>query len=225
VKQPVEVGSSDLEVTLRPPPMSSVSGHVQFDGESPPPGANLFVTLTNDKGVQWRAQVDAAGHFSMARLPVDQYEMTAGSADFIAAHALDESGAHLPLTVEITSGEPVRRDVLLTRAVATITGTAEQDGAPRMGSFVLLLPKDAKQRSTYRMDQTDSDGSFKLATIPAGDYFMIALDDGADLAYRDPKVAAILYKAAKPVHVEPNDKLEMKVEVVSLRVLMAERLE
>jgi hypothetical protein len=214
VRQAVEVGASDMEVTLRPPPMGTVSGHVQFDGEAPGPGVSLFVSLRNEKGTLFRAQVNPEGQFSLARLPLDKYEMTAGSADFIASYSTDASGARLPLTVEITSGEPVRRDVTLTRAVATIDGTVEKGGVPQIGAFVLLLPKDAKKRWASRVDQTDSDGSYRLKTIAAGDYLLIVLSDGAEVAYRDPKVAAILAKVSKPVHVEPNDKLDLKIDVV-----------
>jgi hypothetical protein len=76
------------------------------------------------------------------------------------------------------------------------------------------MPKNPSQRWAYRVDQTDSDGSYRLATIPAGDYFLIALSDGTDVVYRHPKLATILTKAAKPVHIEPGDHLDLKVDVI-----------
>jgi hypothetical protein len=86
------------------------------------------------------------------------------------------------------------------------------------------MPKNPSQRWAYRVDQTDSDGSYRLATIPSGDYFLISLSDGAEVAYRDPKVAAILTKAAKPIHIEPGDHLDTKVDVVSTASLNLPRL-
>ena len=151
----------------------------------------------------------------MNRLPAGSYEVTAGSADYVAAYFTGPAGERLPLTVEITSGETLHRDLTLTRAVSVIEGTAEQNGIPQVGSFVLLMPKDATHRWAYRADQTDSDGSFHLATIPSGDYFLLALSEGADIAYRDPRIAAILANAAKQVHIEPGDHLNVKVNVVS----------
>ena len=213
VRQEVAIGTSDMDVTLRPQSLGSVSGHVRFEGERPASTATLRVSLRNDEGNQRRVEVDSAGNFSFDRLPAGRYEVTAASADYVAAYFAGPSGERLPLTVEITSGEPVRRDLTLTKAVSVIEGTVEKTEAPQVGAFVLLMPKNPSQRWAYRVDQTDSDGSYRLATIPAGDYFLIALSDGAEVAYRDPKVAAILTKAAKPVHIEPGDHLDMKVDI------------
>ncbi len=219
VRQEVAVGTSDMDITLRPRSLGSVFGHVLFEGERPASTASLFVSLRNDEGRLRRVEVDSAGNFSFDRLPADRYEVTAGSADYVAAYFAGPSGERLPLTVDITSGEPVRRDLTLTKAVSVIEGTVEKAEAPQVGAFVLLMPKNPSQRWAYRADQTDSDGSYRLATIPAGDYFLIALSDGTEVAYRDPKVAAILTKAAKPVHLEPGDHLDMKVDVVGTGTL------
>jgi hypothetical protein len=215
IRQEVEVGSADVELNLRPQPMGAVSGHVLFEGERPASPATLFVNLRNEKGSLVRIQVDLNGNFSLGRLPADRYEVTSNSADYVAAYLKGPTGERLPLTLEITSGETVRRDLILARASSVIEGTVEIAGAPQVGAFVLLMPKDPLQRWAYRVDQTDTDGSYRLAAIPSGDYSLIALTDGADVAYRDAKIAAILTNAAKVVHVEAGDRLEMKVEVVS----------
>ncbi len=121
-----------------------------------------------------------------------RYEISVSSSDHSAAYMTDPSGQHLPLTLEITSSEPIHRDVILARALSAIAGTAVKAGKPYAGAFVLLLPKDPAQRDAYRADQSNSDGSFRLARIPSGDYTLIALTDGTDVEYRDPKVAAVL---------------------------------
>jgi hypothetical protein len=208
-----------LEVTLRPQPMGSLSGRVLFEGEHPVSATSLFVSLRNEKGNLFRNQVDSEGNFSLSRLAAGRYEVPAGSADYIAAFFAGPAGERLPLTLEIVSGENVRRDLMLTRAVSAIKGTVEKAGAPQIGAFVLLMPKDPSQRWAYRVDQTDADGSYRLATIPSGDYFLIALSDGADVAYRDAKVAAILSRAAKVVRVEAGDHLDLKVDVVGAATL------
>jgi hypothetical protein len=103
--------------------------------------------------------------------------------------------------------------------VSAIEGTVEKAGVPQVGAFVLLMPKNPSERWAYRSDQTDSDGSFRLAAIPSGDYFLIALSEGVDVVYRDAKVAAILAKAGKPVHIEPGDHSNLKVDVVDTATL------
>jgi hypothetical protein len=214
VRQEVDVAGSDMEVTLRPEPMGSLTGRVLFDGEAPESKDNLLITLRDEKGIRARNQIDPDGNYSLSRLPPGHYELTGGSKDYIAAYCAGAGGERLPLTVEVTSGEPVHCDLVLTRAVSVIEGTVEQAAVPQAGVFVLLLPKNPSQKWAYRVDQTDTDGSYRLGTIPAGDYFLIALADSGEVAYRDAKVAAALSKAAAPVHVEPGEHLDRKLEAI-----------
>jgi hypothetical protein len=69
-----------------------------------------------------------------------------------------------------------------------------------------------RSRWAYRVDQSDSDGSFQLSTIPAGDYYFVILSDGADILYREPPSAAALAKVAKIVHVAPGDHQTIEAE-------------
>ena len=114
--------------------------------------------------------------------------------------------------MDLTPGDNPR-DLTLTRAESVIDGTVEKAGVPQIGAGVLLLPKAASY-AAVRSDQTDSDGSYHLGTIPAGDYFLITVPDRESIAYRDAKVAAALSKAAKPIHVEPGDRLNLKLDPV-----------
>jgi hypothetical protein len=220
IREPVEVGASDVEVTLRPQQLCSMSGRVRFEGERPAGEADLFVGLRNEKGATMRTEADAKGDFSMSRLLPGKYEVVAGSEGYVAEYLTGPDGERLPLTLTIAPGEAVHRDLTLTRAVSAIEGFVEHAGVPRAGAFVLLLPKSMSQGWAYRVDQTDSDGSYGLRTIPAGDYFLIALSDGEDVAFRDAKVGARLSEAARAVHVEPGDRLEFKLEVVSTASVM-----
>jgi Carboxypeptidase regulatory-like domain len=219
VAQQVEVGTSDMDVTLRPGPMGAMMGRVLFEGENPAATGGLFVVLRNDKGNSARIQVDSESNFLLSRILPGRYEVSVGSADYVASYFVGPAGEHMPLTIEIASGEPVHRDLMLTKAVSVIEGTVEKAGAPEVGALVLLMPKNPLQRWAYRVDQTDSDGSYHLATIPAGDYFLIALSDGAEVAYRDAKIALKLTSAAKPVHIEAGDHLATKLDVVGAGTL------
>jgi hypothetical protein len=148
------------------------------------------------------------------RLPAGRYEITAGSTDYSAIYLKDPAGEPQPLSVEITPGGAIRHDLVLTGAVSVIQGTAEHAGVTQIGAFVLLIPKNQSERWAYRVDQTDSDGSYRLATIQAGDYFLIALSDGENVSYRDAKVAAILARAAKPVHLDAGNHVDLTLDMV-----------
>lgn len=226
VRQEVEVGASDMDVRLTPAPMGAIAGHVNFESESPPSGVLAFIILRNQEGHAVRIQVDPEGNFSLARIVPGRYEVAAGSENYVAAYFIGPSGEHLPLAIEIASGEPIHRDLVLTKAVSVIEGTVEKEstvektGSPQVGALVLLLPKNSSDRWAYRRDQTDSDGSYRLAAIPSGDYSLIALSDGANVvAYRDAKIAAKLIAAGKPVHIENGDRLDLRVEVTDTAAL------
>jgi hypothetical protein len=213
IQQQVEVGASSLELELKALQMGSFSGRVRLDTEIPLP-TPLFVTVRSDTGRQARTEVSPDGSFSFERLPPGHYEIAAGSPEYIAAYRKDKAGTQLPLSFDIASGASVQNDLVLTSAVSMIEGTVEHEGVPQIGAFVLLLPKNPSARWAYRVDQTDSDGSFSLATIPTGDYFLVALSDGEDVAYRDAKVAAVLAKAGKPVHLDAGKQPQMKLDVI-----------
>ncbi len=219
-RQQLNVGTSDLEVQLTPPQMGSFSGRVLFDGE-PSSDAGLFVSLQDEdeKDNLMRAKVSPDGSFSLSRLAAGRYRVTGGSADYLAAYLQGPAGERLPLTLEITPGATVHQNLVLTRAVSVIEGTVEKATVPQIGAFVLLLPRNPLQKWGYRMDQTDSDGSYSLKTIPAGDYSLIALSTGEGIAYRDPKVGTILTRTAQLVRVKGGDHLELKLEVVSTPAL------
>jgi hypothetical protein len=192
---------------------------VLFEDARPAAPATLFVSLRNENGNITGSEVNAEGMFSLSRLPAERYEVTVGSADYVASYFVAPAGEHLPLTVDIPSGDTIHRDLMLTKAISEIEGTVEKAGAPQVGAFVLLMPKDPAQRWAYHVDQTDSDGSYRLAKVSSGDYYLIALSDGAAVAYRNAKVAAILTKAAKLVRVETGDHMDMKLAVMNTAAL------
>ena len=70
--------------------------------------------------------------------------------------------------------------------MSELTGVAVQNEQPFSAAMVLLLPEDVTRASLIRRDQSDSDGTFTLPEILPGRYTLIAIDNGKDLAYRDP---------------------------------------
>lgn len=219
IRETVEVGGSDLEIALKPQPMGTLSGRVVYEGKRPALLGDLFVYAHNEEGNAVRTQVNPDGSFSLSRLRPGQYDVTAGNPEYMAGFFTGPGGERLPLTLAISSGETVRRDLTLTRAVAAIEGTVESEGVPRVGAFVLLMPKDSSHRWAYRVDQTDSDGSYRLRTIPSGDYFLIAVSSGDDVAFRNAKIAAILSGAAQTVHVDAGDHMDLKLDLVDTTAL------
>ncbi|MFN7995679.1 MAG: carboxypeptidase-like regulatory domain-containing protein [Bryobacteraceae bacterium] len=211
--QELEVGSSNMEIVLRPSQMASVTGRVLVDGERPRSVADLFVLLRGENNRVFRAGVTLDGNFSVSHLYPGRYEVGVGPTEYVAAYLTDSKGERLPTTLEIVSGDTLQRDLTVTQASSTIDGVATMAGAPFVGAFVLLMPQQSSRSWAYGVDQTDSDGSYHLPAIPAGDYFLLALTNGEDVVYRDIKVAEALRKMAKPVHIQPGDHLHVDLDV------------
>lgn len=215
MRQEVEVGAADVEVQLRPEAMGSFSGRMIVDGEASNSSVPRYVTLRSEKGTAISAEVDADGQFSLKRLPAGRYEVTSTSEDHLAVYLEGPLGERLPLTVNVAVGAAVKMNVAVAHAASEIEGTVEHAGAPYIGAFVLLMPKNPAQRWAHRQDQTDSDGSFSLRTVPAGDYLAIALSSGEEVAYREARTAAILTRAARAVHVTGTEHQELKLDLVN----------
>jgi uncharacterized surface anchored protein len=98
-----------------------------------------------------------------------------------------------------------------------IEGVAMKDGQPFAGAMVLLVPKDASRSSLLRRDQSDSDGTFSLTDIAPGQYTLIAIDDGRDLAYAENGALDVYQKSGRSLEIPPAGNAKFQVEVVSRR--------
>ena len=52
-----------------------------------------------------------------------------------------------------------------------------------------MVPKEPESHGElFRRDQSDSDGTFSLASVIPGEYTIVAIDDGWDLHWSEPGV-------------------------------------
>ncbi len=76
----------------------------------------------------------------------------------------------------------------VSESLSRIKGFARNDGKGVAGAMIVLVPRQpSAYRALVRRDQSDSDGSFVLRDVPAGQYTVIAIEDGwkLDWARRD----------------------------------------
>ncbi len=72
-----------------------------------------------------------------------------------------------------------------------IKGFAQKGKKGAAGVMVLLVPRQGSAyRALVRRDQSDSDGSFSLRNVPAGQYTVIAIEDGWKLDWQRRDVIA-----------------------------------
>jgi protocatechuate 3,4-dioxygenase beta subunit len=87
---------------------------------------------------------------------------------------------------EITVGDhPLNLSILVSRSQSKVQGFARQGGKPLPGAMIVLVPRNPRAfPSLSRRDESDSDGSFSVRDVPAGQYTAIALADGWKLDWQ-----------------------------------------
>jgi hypothetical protein len=209
-------GDADLSPSSGAP-MATVSGIIQFNGV---PLDKAFIELRAPEGSNSYAAQIQKGEFQFDE-PVSpgRYEVGVGSNgnSNLYLTGIAASGAKVTgRSVQISAGQPVHLAITASVGVAQVEGIAKSDGKPKSGVMILLVPDDlANNVGLARRDQSDSDGTFTLRNVVPGRYRLLAIENGWKLAWADPKNLQPYVSNARPYFIQPNQKLDVTVDVQS----------
>lgn len=114
--------------------------------------------------------------------------------------------------ITITGASDVNLTVTVAQGLSQVTGVVQWDGKPISGVMVLLVPESgAEMEENSRMDESDSDGTFRLAGILPGDYILLAIKDGWDLDWAKPGVLKPYLSAGQKLTITPNQSAKVTV--------------
>jgi protocatechuate 3,4-dioxygenase beta subunit len=193
------------EVDLDPnagAPMLAVAGTLVMVGGGTVPD-DISLVLTSDEGDP-PVQTDARqGHFQMNAVPSGSWTLVAGSQkQTLAVVATSVGGVITAGNKIVVRDRPVQVIVTLSSAQTRVQGFAKKDGKGVSGAMIVLVPSE---RSAYpalvRRDQSDSDGSFSLNDVPAGQYTVIAIADGWRLDWQRREVIEPYLRTGVPVSI------------------------
>jgi|HubBroStandDraft_1064217.scaffolds.fasta_scaffold02218_10 hypothetical protein len=200
----VAADDMDIEVTLRDAP--SLSGTAVLDGGGSLP-AQLTVVLGGEIGRNQALAMGAGGRFSTPAIPPGRYRVSIGGAEEYYLKNWSAEGARREGGIlDIPPSAAVRLTLSVGRGAGRIAGTVYRDGQPLPGALVVLTPSNRAVRS-------NSDGSYELRGLPAGDYALFAVEDGADLEYADPAAIRPYLGSAKKVQVAPGASDNLRLDV------------
>jgi hypothetical protein len=201
----IDLNAADFSASV------NVSGTLQFQGSAPNEPARL--ELRRQGAPPMFLQVSDKGEISSdRRLPSGKYEILLPLSGFQITH-LAVTGAKLDgQSIQIGSDD-VRLTIQAAKASARIGGTALKDGKPFAGAMIVLVPQDMSRPTLYRRDQSDSDGSFQLLTIPPGMYTLVAIENGWDFEWSNPQVMRPFLRAGKVVQVSIEGNYQADVPV------------
>lgn len=188
---------TDLQLTLQPG--LAVGGHIVFDGDGPAPDpTRIRISIipsvregAPSLGVTAQTP-DADGTFALQGVPPGAYRLNVifpGTNQSWVARAAMSGGQDLLDGFDLRAGDD-RADIVVTFTdkVTEVAGTIfDVDGRPTADYMVLVFPVDRTHWSypsrRTRQSRPDSDGEFRIAGLPPGDYFLAALTDldGVDL--------------------------------------------
>lgn len=179
-------GNADVPADAGTPTMT-VSGTLRWaSGETP---EDASVTLTAEDVQRDPLQTNARkGHFEFdAVLPgrwrLGLAQATAGNTATVMSITADGKTAGGD---EIVVGDhPLKIAANVAKSEARVEGFARKDGKPAAGVMILLVPNDPRSyEALVRRDQSDSDGSFSLRNVAAGQYTVIAIEQGWTLDWK-----------------------------------------
>lgn len=217
--QEVDLGG-DLDLsTASGTALASVSGTMWLDGA---PLDKAVVEMRAPDGRRGYAVEVKKGIFRFNEaMPPGQYQVTIASQtnNSFYLSSLSATGAKVTgRTVQITAGAAVQLAIVASQGIAQIDGVAKLSDKPKAGAMILLVPEDMTNNSALvRRDQSDSDGTFTLRNVVPGRYHLLAIENGWKLAWADPKVLNPYLANAQQWVIQPNQKLQVTVEVQSAK--------
>ncbi len=193
-------------------PLVHVSGKLRLEGDNP---GNPIVVLLRDRKTRrtLNTLLRPTGDFEFPQgIAPGKYDVAVSGAD-IYLKSVSTTGARVTGREVVIGNEPVTLLLVVSRGVGTVTGTAYQDGKPRPGAMIILVPENPSIEAVlFRRDQSDSDGTFTLASAAPGKYVVVALADW-DIQWQDPQVLRRYLPAGQPITVQPGGKYDVKVDV------------
>jgi hypothetical protein len=205
--------SSNSSFEMRDTPGSSISGRVTLEGQ--PAGAGTFVILSGETATI-QPGVSPDGSFLVSGVAPGRYQVELANSSLYYVKSV-EVGGHPSADgkIEVGEGSAVQVSILAATTVHHVDGTALKDGQPFAGAMVLLLPGDISRADLIRRDQSDSDGTFTLPNVPPGQYTLLAIDDGRDLAYAEPAVIRPYMASGRRIQVPLSGNSPVKVNVLT----------
>ena len=148
-------------------------------------------------------------------MPPGSYEVSLQGGQELYIQSLQATGARLNgRTLEIKGDAAVKLSMVVAQGMTEITGTALRGDKPAAGVMIVLVPADpANNRVLFRRDQSDSDGTFRLAGVAPGRYTLLAIDDGWELEWANPAVLKKFMAQGETLVVETKGKYSVKLKV------------
>jgi len=212
--QRISVGNQDLDrVVVEMQPAVEVTGKISVEGK--PPSAWPQITLTPAEGLNYldSPMIDEDGHFSLTSLEPAPYHVTIGQlAPPTFIKSVRFNGHDIDGEIDLASAPSGALDIVISdHASSSISGVVIDSAGP-VGSNVTVVAAPRRFfQGRIPMAQTDQSGRFSFQNLPAGDYFLTAMEMGPM-----PLIAPDLFeKLGTPVTVNEDDSASVELRLTT----------
>jgi len=200
----LDAGSSGVVDPSAGAPAVTVTGMLRSATGTPVP-ENVNVELDPVSGHnQSSMQINARkGEFRFDAVPGGVWSLSASAqANALPVVAVAAAGIVTPGNQFVVKDRPVSIVATVSSSLSRVQGFARTDGRGVAGAMIVLVPRQpSAYRALVRRDQSDSDGSFSLRDVPAGQYTVIAIREGWKLDWTDREILARYLSSGVPVTV------------------------
>jgi hypothetical protein len=202
-------GATTLDSSSAAVKMVEVTGKIEMaNGVALPAGVRMTVVSSSSSQILRSTSVDAGGGIHLPVLLPGDYRL------FVHATGINlkvvktlVNGAATPGGDFTVGSEPATLTVVVAQAEASVSGKAQRNGQPASGVLVLMVPTGAKLSSDAIVyDQSDSDGSFDLPEVIAGDYTLVAIQEGWKLDWARHESLTSYLRRGNKITVAPDSK-------------------
>ncbi len=192
-----------------------LSGTLKLEPAGPFPERGQVILRNRASGRRVFATISAKGDFEFDRgVPPGKYEISVSAIDYFLRSMTATGGRVAGRNLDVIAGNPAKLTLEMAMGLGQVNGVTVKDDTPLGGMMVVLVPQDPSVNPQYfRRDQSDSDGTFTMASVVPGKYTAVAIENGWDLRWGSPQTWKPYLAQGTPVQVEPKGKYDIKVKV------------
>jgi hypothetical protein len=236
---PLDVGDrdvTDLIVPLAPGPR--VSGRIEFEGTIERPSvvsiAGMRITLDPADGSRpsdgtlalQTGRPEENGEFRTYGVPPDRYILRVSPlpAGWFLKSALFQNRDIADMPLELGTKDVSGVVITFTDRPSSISGTVRGTSGPDPAAIVLVYPIDSAAWSSsgalsrrLRTTRAGSDGSYSLQGLPAGEYYLVAVQEDQVAEWQDPALLRALSGLAKTIRLVEGERKSQDLTSATIR--------
>jgi hypothetical protein len=226
----------DLIVSVAPGPR--VTGRVEFEGTSERPSVqsivNMRITLEPADGSRLddgtlaleTGRIDETGAFKTYGVPPGRYVVRVSPlpAGWFVKGAIHQGRDVADLTLDLETRDASGVVITFTDQPSSLTGVVRGDAGPDPTAIVLVYPVDRAAWSSsgalsrrMRTARAARDGSYNVQALPAGEYYVIAVQEDMVGEWQDPALLQALSRVAHTVRLVDGEQKTENLTAATLR--------